>query len=172
MGSSPTTAGLPPADDKACSATWELLIHNVRTQRRMRAWVRQVSVQVLAVVATLWLFSHSIFILDAGYRSSLKALWKVQHGAANYTRVLTAQKMLEVAGMHKRDFLEGHNKARGTLRPWAAVEEELENALQGMFERTDPMKAWELKLPESENSALTVAKQSDGRRENFYRSND
>ena len=117
----------------------------MKKQRRMRAWVRQVSVQVLAVVATLWLFSHSIFILDAGYRSSLKALWKVQHGAANYTRVLTAQKMLEVAGMHKRDFLEGHNKARGTARPWAAVEEVLENALVGMFERTDPMKAWELK---------------------------
>ena len=127
----------------------------------MRTWVRQLVVQVLAVVVTLWFLSHSIFILDTGYRSSLRALWKVQHGAANYTKVLTPQKMVEVAGMRKRDFLEGHNKARGTLRPWAAVEEVLENALQGMFERTDPMKAWELKRLGS-NAWQSVGKQLRG----------
>ena len=101
--------------------------------------------QVLAVVVTIWLVSHSVFIFDTGYRTSLRALWKVKHGPANYTRVLTPRKMVEVASGKKRDFLEGHNKARGTSRPWAAVEEVLENALVGMFERTDPMKAWELK---------------------------
>ena len=96
-------------------------------------------------MVTIWLVSHSVFIFDTGYRTSLRALWKVKHGPANYTRVLTPRKMVEVASGKKRDFLEGHNKARGTERPWAAVEEVLENALVGMFERTDPMKAWELK---------------------------
>ena len=102
-------------------------------------------VQVLAVVVTIWLVSHSVFIFDTGYRTSLRALWEAKHGPANYTSVLTPRKMVEVASGKKRDFLEGHNKARGTTRPWAAVEEVLENALVGMFERTDPMKAWELK---------------------------
>ena len=133
----------------------------------MRTWARQLGVQVLAVVVTIWLLSHSVFILDTGYRSSLRALWKVQHGAANYTRVLTPQKMVEVAAMRKRDFLEGHNKARGTSRPWAAVEEVLETALQGMFERTDPMKAWELKKLGS-NAWQSVGKQLRG----FGRSGD
>jgi len=111
----------------------------------MRAWIRHLVVQVLAVVVTIWLVSHSVFIFDTGYRTSLRALWEAKHGPANYTRVLTPGKMVEVASGKKRDFLEGHNKARGTTRPWAAVEEVLENALVGMFERTDPMKAWELK---------------------------
>ena len=56
--------------------------------------------QVLAVVVTIWLISHSFFIFDTGYRTSLRALWKVKHGPANYTRVLTPGKMAEVASDH------------------------------------------------------------------------
>jgi len=111
----------------------------------MRAGLQRLLVQGLAVVVTLWLASHSLYVLDTGYRSGLRAAWRYGHGEPRYVEVLTRGRMEEVHGMRRRDFLEGHGRARAAARPWAEVEATLEAALQGMFERTDPMKAWELK---------------------------
>jgi len=101
--------------------------------------------QVLAVVVTVWFCSHLVYVVDEGYRTALRAAWRAKYGHFNYSRVLSPQKMQELHGMKKRDFLEGHNVARGSERPWRKIEDILESSLVKMFVRTDPMKGWELK---------------------------
>jgi len=101
--------------------------------------------QCLAVLVTIWFCSHMFYVVDEGYRKALRASWRLQNGAFNYTMLLTPQKMNELHMMKKRDFLHGHNAARNSDRPWRKIEDNLESSLVEMFERIDPMKAWELK---------------------------
>ena len=63
-------------------------------------------------------------------RSGLRAAWRYGHGEPRYLEVLTRGRMEEVHGMRRRDFLEGHGRARAAARPWAEVEDTLEAALQ------------------------------------------
>lgn len=98
----------------------------------------------LAAIVTVWLLSHMLYIGDEAYRAALRAVWQAEHGSVNYTLVLPTDIMQQIHGMKKKDFLDNHQSDTGK-RPWRKVEEELESSLSSMFERNDPMKAWELK---------------------------
>ena len=101
--------------------------------------------QLLAIIVTIWLCSHLVYIVDESYRTTLRAAWRAKYGHFNYNMVLTPRRMQELHMMKRRDFLQGHNAARSSERPWKKVEEMLEASLMQMFDRTDPMKGWELK---------------------------
>ena len=111
----------------------------------MRGSVPKICVQLCGIVVTVWFFSQMLYVMDEGYRSALRTMWKVQHGPLDYNQVLTNERMEEIHAGKKRDYLEGHGAARKSLRPWKSIEEGLEGSLLNMFERTDKMKAWELK---------------------------
>ena len=102
-------------------------------------------VQWSAVVVTLWFSSHLFYVMDQSYRKTLKTVWTARYGAPKYEMVLSADRMMELNGMKKRDYLEGHSVARNRDTEWAGVEAKLESSLLEMFNRTDPMKGWELK---------------------------
>ena len=102
-------------------------------------------VQWSAVVVTLWFSSHLFYVMDQSYRKTLKTVWTARYGAPKYEMVLSADRMVELNGMKKRDYLEGHSVARNRDTEWAGVEAKLESSLLEMFNRTDPMKGWELK---------------------------
>jgi len=107
--------------------------------------VPKTATQIVAVLVTVWLCSHVLYVVDEGYRTALRTAWRAKYGRFQYKMLLTPSKMQEVHGKKKRDFLQGHNAARNTERPWRKIEDLLESSLVKMFERTDPMKAWELK---------------------------
>ena len=102
-------------------------------------------VQCSAVIVTFWFSSHLFYVVDQSYRKTLKTFWTVKYGAPVYDVVLDADRMMKLNSMKKRDYLESHNVARDRVSDWADVEGKLENSLMLMFNRTDPMKGWELK---------------------------
>ena len=104
-----------------------------------------VLIQVMAVVVTLWFSSHLFYMVDRSYRKTLKTIWTARYGAPQYQVVLSPGKMQELNGLKKRDFLEGHRVATNRDSGWAGIESQLEDSLFSMFNRTDPMKGWELK---------------------------
>ena len=105
----------------------------------------KVLIQWCAVVVTLWFSSHLFYVIDRSYRNTLRTVWTAKYGAPRYEVVLPPDKMLELNGMKKRDYLSGHAVARDSDRAWAGIESKLEESLFTMFNRTDPMKGWELK---------------------------
>ena len=102
-------------------------------------------VQCSAVIVTFWFSSHLFYVVDQSYRKTLKTFWTVKYGAPVYDVVLDADRMMMLNSMKKRDYLESHNVARDRVSDWADVEGKLESSLMLMFNRTDPMKGWELK---------------------------
>eukprot|EP00092_Neocalanus_flemingeri_P005903 GFUD01006354.1.p1 GENE.GFUD01006354.1~~GFUD01006354.1.p1 ORF type:complete len:442 (+),score=100.05 GFUD01006354.1:171-1496(+) len=107
--------------------------------------IPKIFTQTLAVLVTIWFCSHLFYVVDEGYRTALRGAWRANYGHFNYNMLLTPQKMQELHSMKRRDFLQGHNAARSSERPWRKIEDLLESSLIQMFERTDPMKGWELK---------------------------
>jgi len=105
----------------------------------------KVIIQCCAVIVTFWFSSHLFYVVDHGYRRTLRTAWSVRYGAPVYQVVLSADRMMELSGLKKRDYLEDHSVARNRDTEWANVEEKLETSLMTMFNRTDPMKGWELK---------------------------
>ena len=105
----------------------------------------KVLIQVMAVVVTLWFSSHLFYMVDRSYRQTLKTIWTARYGAPQYQVVLSPGKMQELNGLKKRDYLEGHKVASNRATAWAGIENQLEESLFSMFNRTDPMKGWELK---------------------------
>ena len=105
----------------------------------------KVVIQMSAVFVTLWFSSHMFYVMDRTYRNTLKTVWTAKYGAPQYEVVLPPDRMSELNGMKKRDYLEGHSVARHRQTAWAGVESQLEESLLSMFNRTDPMKGWELK---------------------------
>lgn len=112
---------------------------------KMRGGGSKALFQLLAVAVSLWFCSHLLYVVDEGYRASLRSIWKIRNGDLNYNLVLTDRRMKELHESKKRDFLEGHNAPRNVIRPWKNIEDMLEQSLLDMFERTDKLKAWELK---------------------------
>ena len=102
-------------------------------------------VQFSAVIVTLWFSSHLFYVADQGYRKTLRTVWTAKYGAPDYQMILSADRMMELSGMKKKDYLEDHSVARNRDTQWAGVEGELEGSLMKMFDRSDPMKGWELK---------------------------
>lgn len=101
--------------------------------------------QFSAVIVTLWFSSHLFYVADQGYRKTLRTVWTARYGAPEYELVLSADRMMELNKMKKKDYLEDHSVARNRETEWVGVEGELELSLMKMFDRTDPMKGWELK---------------------------
>jgi len=102
-------------------------------------------IQCSAVIVTLWLCSNLVYVVDHSYRKTLRTVWTAKYGAPSYDVVLDADRMMELHGMKKRDYLENHSVVKNRVSEWSSVEKQLETTLMTMFNRTDPMKGWELK---------------------------
>jgi len=97
-----------------------------------------------AIVATIWLVSHSVYIFDSTYRSGLRLAWQAKHGDINYSDVFSPDKMMDIYNSKRSKYLSNLLKIEGD-RFWIRIESGLENALLKMFQRKDKMKGWEIK---------------------------